>query len=110
MKKINKDEKGMQNLIAIGLTIILVFVLLFMGVYVNGTIHTELADTYPGNEITPNASIANNWNNNVQNRSFNAMDNASGNFANTLDIVQVVIIISILAVAIGAIFLFTKFR
>ncbi len=45
-----------------------------------------------------------------QNVTFNTMGNISENFDSGLDIVQVVIIITILAAAIGAIFLFTKYR
>jgi len=45
-----------------------------------------------------------------QNASFNTMDNVSGNWDSSIDIVQVVIIITILAMAVGAIFIFTRFR
>jgi len=45
-----------------------------------------------------------------QNNSFNTLRNNSGKWDSGVDIVQVVIIISILASAIGAIFMFTKFR
>lgn len=44
-----------------------------------------------------------------ENTTWNRMNNVSSNFDGTVDIVQVVIIIIVLAVAIGAIFLFTRF-
>ena len=46
----------------------------------------------------------------LQNNTLNTMDNTSINWDSSLDIVQVVIIITVLAAAIGAIFLFTRFR
>jgi len=63
-----------------------------IGAYVNGTIHDEL-DSSSG----------------TNNQARSTMNNTSANFDSTLDIVQVVIIITVLAAAIGAIFLFTRF-
>jgi len=73
------------------LAVVIGFALLFIGSYVNGTIRTELV------EATDNAD------------SERTMSNISGNWDSSIDIVQVVIIITILASAIGAIFLFTRF-
>jgi flagellar biosynthesis protein FliP len=86
----NKD--GFQNLVPMVLAIVITFALLFVGIYINGTIHEELDDS------------------STASRAKNAMNNTSDNFDNTLDIVQVVIIITVLATAIGAIFMFTRFR
>ena len=74
------------------LAIAITFALLFIGGYINGTIHSELEDA------TTNADAQ------------RTMDNVSKNWDSSLDIVQVVIIITVLAAAIGAIFLFTRFR
>lgn len=74
------------------LAVVIAFALLFIGAFVNGTIHEELEAS------TDNAQAE------------NTMNNVSDNFDSALDIVQVVIIITVLAGAIAAIFLFTRFR
>lgn len=79
-------------LVPLVLTVVIAFALLFIGNYVNGTIHDEL-DGACG--------------------SYSAryqMNNTSDNWDSSIDIMQVTIIITILAAAIGAIFLFTRFR
>jgi len=90
MKKL--DNKGYSNLVPMVLAVVITFALLFIGAYVNGTIHDEL------NDATDNVNAQ------------NTMQNISANWDTGIDIVQVVIIITILAGAIGAIFLFTRFR
>ena len=87
-----RNEKGYSNLVPMVLAIVIVFALLFIGAFVNGTIHDEL------NGATDNTDAQ------------NTMNNASDNYDSALDIVQVTIIITILAGAISAIFLFTRFR
>jgi len=91
--KLKKDIKAFANLVPMVLAVVITFALLFIGAYVNGTIHTELDDA--ADNYLP---------------SRNSMNNTSENFDSALDIVQVVIIITVLAAAIGAIFLFTRFR
>jgi len=99
MRKLN--ELAYANLVPLVLAVVIVFALLFAGSFVAGTIHTELEDQYP----TATGSRSG-----IENRSIATMGNISNSMDSTLDIVQVVIIITILAAAIGAIFLFTRFR
>ena len=87
-----ENEKGLANLVPMVLAIVITFALLFVGNYVNGIIHQEL----DGSIDNDNAR--------------STMNNTSVNWDSALSIVQVVIIITILAAAIGAIFLFTRFR
>jgi hypothetical protein len=94
--KFLQSDGGYTNLVPLVLSIVIVFALLFVGAYVNGIMHNELDDTLAGD------------NDNRAARS--TMNNTSDNFDSALDIIQVTIIITILATAIGAIFLFTKFR
>jgi len=96
LRKLIKDEKGYTNLVPAVLAVVIVFALLFVGGYVNGVIHVELEDA-SDSSTTPGA------------QTIARMNNASWNFDSTLDIVQVMIIITILAMAIGAIFMFTRF-
>ena len=86
------DAKAYTNLVPIVLAIVIVFALLFIGGFINGTIHQKLEDS------TTNA------------RAEATMNNISYNWDSAMGIVQVVIIITVLATAIGAIFLFTRFR
>ena len=92
MRKLIKNKRAFANLVPMVLAVVITFALLFIGGYVNGTIHEEL-DTASDND---NAR--------------STMNNTSANWDSALDIVQVVIIITVLAAAIGAIFLFTRFR
>jgi len=99
LRKLN--ELAYANLVPLVLAVIIVFALLFAGSFIAGTVHTELEDQYP-TTVTSRSQI--------QNRSVSTMNNVSANLDSMLDIVQVVVIITILAAAIGAIFLFTRFR
>jgi len=90
--KMIEDKKGFGNLVPIILAVVISFCLLFVGNYVNGTIHEELLDNAEGT----NAEFT--------------MNNTSKNWDSAIDIIQIVIIITLLAAAIGAIFLFTRFR
>jgi len=92
MRKLIGNKKGFSNLVPMVLAVVITFALLFIGAYINGTIHSELEDA------TDNADAE------------RTMDNVSANWDTSIDIVQVVIIITILAAAIGAIFMFTRFR
>jgi len=91
-------NKGYTAIVPAVLAIIIAFAILFIGAYINGTITQELQDTFPA------AS------NGRQNATMSTMNNTSGNWDSAIDIVQVVIIITILAMAVGAIFIFTRFR
>lgn len=86
-----QNKEGYTNLVPTILAIVIVFALLFIGSYVNGVIHAEL-DEAGGDS---------------QSRS--TMNNTSDNFDSAIDIIQVVIIITLLASALGAIFLFTRY-
>jgi hypothetical protein len=93
-----KNKDGFSNLIPLVLAVVITFAVLFIGGYVNGQISQSLADTYPTNATG------------IQADTLNTMNNTSSNWDASLNIVQVVIIITVLAAAIGAIFIFTKFR
>ena len=98
--KLKENKKGFAQLVPLILAVIITFAVLFIGAYVNGEIHQNLEDTMPTAGSRSD----------IQNDSLETMRNTSGNWDSTLDIVQVVVIITVLASAIGAIFLFTRFR
>ena len=87
-----KNEDGFNQLVPMVLAVGICFAVLFIGAFINGTIHQELEDS------TTNTNAE------------STMNNISVNWDSSLDIVQVVVIITILAMAVGAIFLFTRYR
>jgi len=99
LKKLLDNKKGYSNLVPMVLAIVICFAILFIIAYVNGTIHDELEDSFGNVKTTDPATDA-----------MATMNNTSGNWDSALDIIQVVIIITILAAAVGAIFIFTRFR
>jgi len=97
---LNKNEAGYTALVPMVLAIVIVFALIYIGAYVNGTLTEELEDSF-------GAAAQRTIN---ENRTLSTQGNITENFDTGLDILQVTIIITILAAAIGAIFLFTRFR
>ena len=98
-----QDDSGYTNLVPLVLAIILSFAIIYVGAFVNGELSDGLKDSMGTN-------TAGDFYTTLENMTDNRIDNISGNWDSSLDIVQVTIIITILAMAIGAIFLFTKFR
>lgn len=99
MRKLLSGKHGFAQLVPMVLTIVIVFALLFVGGYVVGEIDQSLEDSLPDTSRRG-----------IHNTTAATMNNTSANWDSTLNIVQVVIIITVLASAIGAIFLFTRFR
>ena len=98
--KLVKNKHGYAALVPMILAIIITFAILYIGAYVNGTVNDELGESFGSVHKRESAKgIA-----------YARMNNTSWNFDSALDIVQVTIIITVLASAIGAIFLFTRFR
>jgi hypothetical protein len=96
--KLVRNTKAMANLIPAVMAVVITFAVLFIGAYVNGEIDQSLEDSI-GTSPTG-----------IQEDALATMNNTSANFDSALDLVQVVIIITLLAGAVGAIFLFTRFR
>ena len=96
-QKFKEDKKGFANLVPMVLAVVIVFAILFVGTYVVGQIGLSLEGTY--------GTLSS-----AEQKSWSTMNNSSADFDSTIDIVQVVIIITVLASAIGAIFMFTRFR
>lgn len=100
LRKLKKNIDGFSNLLPAVLAVVITFAIIFVGAFVNGEINQSLEDSFPA---AASRSL-------IQNESLQTLDNISTNWDSSLDIVQVVIIISLLASAVGAIFLFTRFR
>ena len=80
------------------MAIIIVFAILFVGAFINGTISESLEDSFPAAPLRSGA----------QNNTIWSMNNTSENWDTAIDLMQVTIIITILAGAIAAIFLFAR--
>jgi len=100
---LRENKKGFANLVPLVLAVVIAFAIIFIGAYVNGEIHTSLEDSL-------NPGVTGNTSTDIYNTTLSGLNNTSTNWDSALDIVQVVIIITVLAAAIGAIFLFTRFR
>lgn len=98
-----QEDGAYSSMVPIVLAVIIGFAILFIGSYVNGQIRTELSDTMEWQAGDGDTKI-------VENMTLNRIDNVSVNYDSAIDIVQVVIIITLLAMALGAIFMFTRFR
>ena len=99
--KLVNDKRGFAQLVPMVLVVVIVFAMLFVGAFVIGDIHQSLAESFPDAAGTRTPA---------QNSTLFTINNTSGNWDSTLDIVQVGFIITVLAAAIGAIFLFTRCR
>jgi len=99
MKKLIDNEKGFGQLVPMIMAVVIVFALLFVGAFVVGQMSQSLEDTFPTESERTES----------QNDTINTMGNISENWDSGISLMQVTIIISILAGAISAIFLFTKF-
>ena len=101
--KLKKDVKAFTSMVPMVLTVVIAFAILFVGLFVNGSISSNLRESMKMDDY--NSSTGH-----IVNSSYRRLNNLSADQDSALDIVQVVIIITILAAAIGAIFLFTRFR
>ena len=98
MRQLKEDNKGFAQLVPMVMAVILVFAILFVGAFINGAINDELEDTFPA---AASRTVE-------QNNTLNTMSNITGNWDTGIDLMQVTIIITILAGAIAAIFLFAR--
>ena len=97
--KLTTNQKAFVGLVPLVITIVIAFALLFVGQFVNFEISDALKDSLP----IPTERRG------VQNRMILGANNTTDNMNSAYDIVQVTIIITVLAAAIGAIFMFTRF-
>ena len=102
MRKLKENIKAYSNLVPMVLAITIAFAMLFIGAFVNGEISDQLTSTIGSYNAAGGDNIVDDIH--------NTTNNISANWDSGIDIVQIVIIITLLAGAIGAIFLFTKFR
>lgn len=91
-----RNESGFNNLVPMVLAVIITFALIFVGIFILGVVNKNLVTNLQGTGSVP-ARMA-----------MNSLNNSSKNFDSVLSVINIAIIITVLAMAIGAIFLFTR--
>ena len=94
-EKLMENQDGFNNLVPMVLAVVITFALIFVGVFVIGVIQKNMFS-----QVAGQGSYL--W------RTQSAMNNSSKNFDSVLSVVNIAVIITVLAAAIGAIFLFTR--
>ena len=97
---LRKNKAGGLGLVPMIMAVVIAFVLIYVGLYITGTIHDEAIADF-GVPLTRSTGA---------NRSLTAMNNTSDNFVSGLNIINIAIIITIFASIIGAIMLFVKYK
>ena len=92
--KIVEDERGMLAMLpTVAFSVIMLFAIAYIGTYMNGTISSQLVDSYGAAASRTN----------LENKSVNTLENLTDDFDSTLEIVVVAAIITVLTVPLMAI-------
>jgi len=78
----------------IAFAVIMLFAIMYIGTYINGTIGSELVDTLPAAATDRSA---------LENRTVNTLENLSLDYESTIDIVVVATIIVVLTIPLMAV-------
>ena len=93
--KLRKDQKALMfnMLVAAGLAVIMLFAILNIGTYINGTIASSLVESY--GEATSRTAL--------QNETVNTLENITAGYDNTVEIVVVAAIITAITIPLAAV-------
>lgn len=95
VRGLKSDNNGMIAMLpTVAFAIIMLFAILYIGTYINGTIGSELIESYPAT-LTDRTLL--------QNRTVNTLGNLSLDFDSTIDIVVVAVIIVVLTIPLMAV-------
>ena len=103
---VDDDTAFIEAIPGIVFAVVISYVYLNIGTYMNGTLGSELVDSFGDNQ---NHSGTWDWRTDLENNTVNTMGNLSSNFDSNVDIVKIAITISILLVPIMAIMSFRRF-
>ena len=93
-KDLVNDDKGMiQMLPTVAFAVIMLFAIVYIGTYMNGTISSQLVDSY--GTATSRTRL--------ENASVNTLINLTGKYDSTLEIVVVAAIITVLTIPLMAV-------
>jgi len=101
-----RNRAGMiQMLPTVGFAVILLYAVMYIGTYTNGTIGSQLIDTYNPNSVynATGNNEAGSWRTTFQNGTVNTLNNMSGDYDNNTEIISVAAIVTILTVPLMAI-------
>jgi hypothetical protein len=97
-KLLAEDKKGLiQMLPTVGMAVIILYAVMYIGTYMNGTIGSQLIETFP-----PNNNVSG-WRTTFQNASVNTLNNLSGGYDSNVEIISVAAIITVLTIPLMAI-------
>ena len=89
-----EDDKGMiQMLPTVAFAVVMLFAITYIGTYINGTIASELVDSYGAAASRTN----------LENKSVNTLENLTSKYDSTLDIVVIAAIVTVLTLPLMAI-------
>ena len=97
-REIKADESGMiQMLPTVAFAVIMLFAILYIGTYINGTISSTLVASYGASPTS------------LETRSINTMTNLTGNYDDIIEIVTVAAIITVLTIPLMAVVALKRF-
>ena len=100
---IESDDKGMIEMLpTVAFAVIMLFAILYIGTYINGTISSTLVASYGPN-------VAGNWRTELENRSVSTMTNLTGDYDSVIEIVTVAAIIVVLTIPLLAVVAMKRF-
>lgn len=93
-RELIEDDRGMiQMLPAVGIAVVMLYAIMYIGTYINGTVGAQLIDSYPS------ASGRSDF----QNRTISTLTNLSGDYDSNVEIVSIAAIISVLTIPLMAV-------
>ena len=95
MRKLRKNEKAIvfELLIAAAMAVVMFFALLNIGTYINGTISDQLEDSYPTAASRTQ----------LENNSLASLGNLSTGFDDSIDIMLIAVIITVITIPLAAV-------
>lgn len=95
MRKLRHDQRALlfDLLVAAGFAVIMLFAIMNIGTYINGTISSELVDSY-GAAATRTT---------LENRTVNTLGNLSAAYDSNIEIVSVAAIITVITLPLAAV-------
>ena len=91
-----KENKSalIQMLPVVGMAVIMLYAIMYIGTYMNGTIGSQLVESYPSELVERTA---------FQNKSVNTLENLSGDYDSNIEIISVAAIITVLTIPLMAV-------
>jgi len=95
MRKLRKNEKAIvfELLIAAAMAVVMFFALMNIGTYINGTISDQLEDSYPTAASRTQ----------LENNSLASLGNLSTGFDDSIDIMLIAVIITVITIPLAAV-------